>query len=59
MTSGEFPRLAAEAGIQKGEAEAIVANLDRVYGGGETPDEIAFRQAALTHFRDLGQDEEW
>ena len=28
-------------------------------GDGETPDEIAFRQAALTHFRDLAQDEEW
>ena len=59
MTSGEFPRLAAEAGIVKGEAETIVANLDRVYGDGETSDEIAFRQAAPTHFRDLVQDEEW
>ncbi len=45
--------------IQQGSAAAIVANLDEVYGGEETPEEIAFRRAALTHFRDLAQDEEW
>lgn len=59
MTSGKFPQLAAGAGIEKGEAEAIVANLDEVYGREETPDEIAFRRAALAHFRDLAQEEEW
>ena len=59
MTSGEFPQLAAGAGIEKGETEAIVANLDEVHGGEEKPEDIAFRRAALAHFRDLAQDEEW
>ena len=40
-------------------AAAIVANLDEVYGGEEKPEDAAFRRAALAHFRDLAQDEEW
>lgn len=45
--------------MEKGYAQAIVANLDRVYGGEETAEEISFRRAALSHFRDLAQEEEW
>ena len=59
MTRSEFLQKAAGACIEKGYAEAIVANLDQVYGGEETPDEIAFRRAALAHFRDSAQEEEW
>ena len=59
MTRSEFFQRAARAYIEKGYAKAIVANLDQVYGGEETPEEISFRRAALSHFRDLAREEEW
>ena len=59
MTRSEFFQKAARAYIEKGYAKAIVDNLDQVYGGEETPEEISFRRAVLSHFRDLEQEEEW
>ena len=59
MTRSEFYQRAARAYMEKGYARAIVANLDQVYGGEETAEEISFRRAALSHFRDLAQEEEW
>ena len=59
MSRSEFFQRAARAYIEKVSAKAIVANLDQVYGGEETPDEVAFRRAALSHFRDLVGKEEW
>ena len=59
MTRSEFYQRAARAYLEKGYARAIAANLDRVYGGEETAEEISFRRAALSHFRDLAREEEW
>ena len=59
MTRSEFYQRAARAYMEEGYARAIAANLDRVYGGEETAEEISFRRAALSHFRDLAQEEEW
>ena len=59
MSRSEFFQRAARAYIEKVSAKAIVANLDQVYGDEETSDEVPFRRAALSHFRDLVGKEEW
>lgn len=59
MSRSEFFQRAARTYIEKVSAKAIVANLDQVYGDEETSDEVTFRRAALSHFRDLVGKEEW
>lgn len=56
MTRSEFYQRAARAYLEEGYSRAIAANLDRVHGGEETAEEISFRRAALSHFRDLAQE---
>ncbi len=56
MTRSEFYQRAARAYMETGYARAIAGNLDRVHGGEETAEEISFRRAALSHFRDLARE---
>ena len=58
ISRSEFFQRAARAYIEKRSAKAIVANLNQVHGEGDTPDEVAFRRVALSHFRDLAGKEE-
>ena len=58
ISRSEFFQRAARAYIEKRSAKAIVANLNQVHGEGDTPDDVAFRRAALSHFRDLAGKEE-
>ena len=63
MSRSKFFQQAARFYLDKVSADAITANLDQVYGGsetaGETEDDVAFRRAALRHFRDLSENDEW
>lgn len=59
MTRSEFFQRAARLYLKKVSTRAVVTNLNRVYGGEDTPGEAAFRRAALSRFRELLEDEEW
>ena len=59
ISRSEFFQRAARAYLEKVSAKSIVTNLNEVYGESETPAEIAFRTAALSHFQDLIGKEEW
>lgn len=57
MSRSEFFQRAARLYLDRVAARAITANLDRVYGGDESPADVAFRRAAISHLRDLATDE--
>ena len=57
MSRSEFFQRAAKLYLDKVAARAITANLDRVYGNSESPADVAFRHAAISHFRDLDSGE--
>ncbi len=57
MSRSEFFQRAAKLYLDKIAARAITANLDRVYEGGESPADVAFRRAAISHLRELATDE--
>jgi len=57
MSRSEFFQRAAKVYLDRFAARAITANLDRVYENGEAPADVAFRRAAISHFRDLATDE--
>ena len=59
ISRSEFFQRAARTYLEKVSAKAIVANLNQVHGSEETHDDAAFRQAALSHFRDIVGKEEW
>ena len=63
MSRSKFFQQAARFYLDKLSADAITANLDQIYGGSETAPEteqdVAFRRAALRHFRELSKSEEW
>ncbi len=53
MSRSEFYQRAAKLYLDKVAARAIKANLDRVYEDEESSADVAFRRAAISHFRDL------
>ena len=57
MSRSEFFQRAARLYLDRFAARAITANLDRVYAGAESPADVAFRRAAISHFRDLKTNE--
>ena len=57
MSRSEFFQRAARLYLDQLAARAITANLDRVYGDEEAPADVAFRRAAVSHFRDLATDD--
>ena len=59
MSRSEFFQRAAKFYLDKYAARAITANLDRVYAAAESPDDSAFRKAAILHFREIAADDEW
>lgn len=58
MSRSEFFQRAAKLYLDKVAARAITTNLNRVYDGDEAPADVAFRRAAISHFRDLVTDDE-
>jgi len=59
MSRSEFFQRAAKLYLDKYAARAITANLDRIYAAAESPDDFAFRKAAILHFREIAKDDEW
>jgi metal-responsive CopG/Arc/MetJ family transcriptional regulator len=59
MSRSEFFQRAAKLYLDKYAARAITANLDRIYAAAESPDDSAFRKAAILHFREIARDDEW
>jgi len=59
MTRSEFFQRAARLYLDNFAARAITANLDRVYADGDAAPDRAFRRAAVTHFAELAEDEDW
>ncbi len=60
ISRSEFFQRAARLYLNKISAKAVVANLNRVYGGTEEdPADSAFRQAALAHLGDLQGEDKW
>jgi metal-responsive CopG/Arc/MetJ family transcriptional regulator len=59
MTRSEFFQRAARCYLEQVSARAVTANLNQVYDSEEAPCETAFRRAALSHFRELLEKEEW
>jgi len=59
MSRSEFFQRAARLYLDRFAARAITANLDRIYAAPESPTDAAFRQAAISHFRDAAPDESW
>jgi metal-responsive CopG/Arc/MetJ family transcriptional regulator len=57
MSRSEFFQRAARHYLDRIAAQAIKANLDRVYETEESPADLAFRRAAISHFRDLSTNE--
>ena len=57
MSRSEFFQRAARHYLDRVAARAIKANLDRVYEEEESPADLAFRRAAISHFRDLARTE--
>jgi metal-responsive CopG/Arc/MetJ family transcriptional regulator len=57
MTRSEFFQRAAKYYLKQLSAQAVTANLNQVYDGEKAPDETAFRGAALSHFRELLENE--
>ena len=57
MSRSEFFQLAAKMYLENFASRAITANLDRVYGEPEDAADVAFRKAAIEHFRDLDSSE--
>jgi len=57
MSRSEFFQRAAKLYLDRVAARAVTANLDRVYENGESPADVAFRRAAISHFRELTTDE--
>jgi len=57
MSRSEFFQRAARHYLDKIASQAIKANLDRVYEDEESPADLAFRRAAISHFRDLSTNE--
>ncbi len=57
MSRSEFFQRAAKLYLDRVAARAITANLDRVYENSESPADIAFRRAAISHLRELATDE--
>jgi hypothetical protein len=55
MSRSEFFQRAAQLYLDKISAEVITANLDNVYGEPESLEDVAFRRAVLTHFRELSK----
>ncbi len=59
MSHNEFFQRAARCYLEKTSMLAMLANLDQTYGREETPGDIAFRRAAVSHFQELLEKEEW
>jgi hypothetical protein len=57
MSRSEFFQRAAKLYLDRVAARAITANLDRVYESDDAPADVAFRRAAISHFRELATDE--
>ena len=57
ISRSEFFQRAARLYLKKVSARSVAENLDRVYGEQEDPGDVVFRRAALSHLRDLLQDE--
>lgn len=58
MSRSEFFQRAARLYLQQVSAKAVRANLDRVYGGDDTPGDVAFRRAAAAHLAELAARDE-
>jgi hypothetical protein len=59
ISRSEFFQRAARLYLKKVSARVVAENLGHVYGEPEDPGDVAFRRAALSHLRDLLQDEKW
>ena len=60
ISRSEFFQRAARFYLNKISAKAVIANLNRVYGGAEEdPADIAFRHAALSHLSELLGEDKW
>ena len=57
MSRSEFFQRAARLYLDRIAARAITANLDQVYADSESPADVAFRRAAISHLRDLIADD--
>jgi hypothetical protein len=57
ISRSEFFQRAAKLYLDKIAARAITANLDHVYAGSDSPADVAFRHAAISHLRDLMADD--
>ena len=58
ISRSEFFQRAARMYLKRVSARAVAENLDRVYGEPEDPGDVAFRRSALSHLRDLLEDED-
>jgi hypothetical protein len=58
ISRSEFFQRAARFYLKKVSGKAIADNLSDVYRVEETPGDSAFRRAAITHFRELLEEEE-
>jgi len=58
MSRSEFFQRAARVYLRRASSRATTANLDRVYSDEESPADVAFRRATVSHFRELLNDEE-
>jgi metal-responsive CopG/Arc/MetJ family transcriptional regulator len=58
ISRSEFFQRAAREYLDRVAARAITANLDRVYGVAESRADYTFRRAAVSHFKDLQDDDD-
>ena len=59
MSRSEFFQRAARLYLDRVSAKAAVDNLNQIYAEEEAPGDTAFRRAALSHFRELLDQEPW
>ena len=59
MSRSEFFQRAARTYLDQVSAQAITQNLNEVHAEASSPEDAAFRQAALKHFRTLQKNETW
>lgn len=58
ISRSEFFQRAARLYLDRLAARSVTANLNRAYGGDESPADVAFRRAAISHWRDVLADDE-
>lgn len=58
LSRSEFFQRAARLYLRRVSAKSVTAGLDRVYAVAERPRDAAFRRAALSHLREILEDEE-